>query len=814
MIWSKKSLIIIASIGILLLLARPATISQAQGPCGPGQIDMLDYMLPTDQSSGNQMSNGECFYTYEDRPGHFYIVKSCGNGIWLEEYYYDNNGIYLAGDTTWTDQCPDGSYASAIHTGGAGQPGALRYPRCVSDPGAGGTASIAPAQGCVSGLSKDTCDPCQTTHSGCYTFDQTLTHNADGTVTVTATAAGESYTYDPDYGWVGFDGPTGSADRVGDSGAVEPDPALIDCIGLPPPPGVCHIPFPEWEECCPIVMKGSAPNWLVRLFNFFGRSVDALFAALDIAEFTLRAEAPLIRSEQLPMDANYFWASFEEQYDPRRIALPDEEAETGMWPGAALRLAPPDYRPSAMWSSTRKRRLKWQIPLTQYKIYDPWWGDEGKEGERSRSAHHPLKMGAEDAWQWLINTPGLEERIASASSSLSGEINGALGIDGTPQLFNPPATTSCNPTVSKTTSSGEGPSSSQTLGIQALDSTWGDLVQNEIQLAATNGEETCLFITTTCTTNNWNVHCDVGFSCLVSECGHYYAHLNGEMIGHGNCTPAGALAWDGSVSPGTDSATFTATIHGDPAECKPGPAAECTIDFDTSGSGSCTASAGSPCAAPPDGGADVCNPPYPAANKDVCSDVGPREVTVTEAIKILLKQYIQGGFELFPEFTYLERISYRLAGISNEMFKDYKEEGIGGVFNAFLPPGWSGGSLPAPNEYPTLDAPFDLSMFLDVHIKAPCLEPPFEYRCEYAYQCCSETGCRDTGGCHECNPGEECRVRETQCRCCIPLTNQCPSTTITRSIPLKPQDDMLRIRYLGSQTEALRQTQQWLAPPE
>lgn len=801
--WPKKSLIILVSIGVLLLTSKPPTIIQAQGPCG-GRIDMLDYMLPDDPSHGNRMSNGDCFYTSITSGNTFYIVKSCSNGIWFEKYAYDNNWIYIIADTTWTDRCPGGSPASGIYSGSAGEPGARRYPRCVSDPGAGGTTPIAPAQGCVEGLSKTTCAPCDTAHSGCFSFNQTLTHNADGTITINVPDAGESYTYDDQYGWVGFDGPTGDAARIGDSEGVEPDEALLECVG-PPSPETCFTEFPEDIKCCPIKQAVGPVNWFKELIARFGGSILDFIDLVGIANinFTLVASGDLDRSEQLPADADYFWASFEERYDPRRIPLPDEEPEdNGMWGGVAMRIAPPDYRPPAMWNPERERRLKWEIPLDQYEV-ESWWGDGGKTGDRNRSAHHPLMRGATDAWEWFIRTPGLEERIASSIPPTAFEINpsASLGTNRShsEEPTNSPTTTPNNSVTSKPTYLKSSSNSPQTLGAQ---------------LAQAEDDEICLFISINCGANNWNVHCDVVFSCLVSQCGHYYAHLNGEMIGHGNCTPAGALHWDGSVDSGTDSATFTATLHGDPAECKPGPAAPCTINFDTSGGGSCTASAGSPCGAPPDGGADICNPPYPATDKNVCSDTDPRPVSKRVGLSIIIDHYINTAIELFPEFTWLETISYRLAGISNEKYSAYREAGVGGVFDLFLPPDET---PPEQQKFPTLDAPAFLGTVLKINVNVPCeiASPlwPLEEVCEYTYRCCSNGGCRSVDGCGECVNGEECRVTE-DCKCCFKFNHSwCIPTSFAVTVPLESKDGFLRIRYVGSQTEALRQTQQWLAPP-
>lgn len=811
--------------GAFLLLGRPATISRAQSPCGPGKIDMLDYMIPDNPSKGNRMSDGECFYSYIDTGGHFYLVKSCSNGIWFEEYAYDDNWIYILADTTWTDQCPDGSYASAIYTGNAGEPGARRYPRCVTDPGAGSTSSIAPASGCVSGLSKETCEPCNTTHSGCYTFDQTLTHNADGTVTINV--GDESYSYSDVYGWIGFTGPTGDAERVGDSNPVEADPALLECIGPPEPPEICYEEFPEKKACCPIVAKGGAPDWILALLDLLG--IDDLIDFLienGVVSFTLWAEGPLDRAEQLPKDADYFWASFEERYDSRRIVLPDEEPEdNGMWGGVAMRLAPPDYRPLAMWAPHREERLMWKIPLEQYEV-DPWWGDGGKEGERSRPAHHPLQMGAEDAWCWLINTPdlkdipGLEEEACRSGSgfasapeagdSFSGETESTLGVSDTPQEAVPPKTTYGNSAPPLLTLPKNGSSSFQTLGVQLANAE----------------EEVCAFISVSCTASNWKATCQVSGNCAKDHpCVHIHIESVPKVVYGGECFLGGGrcLAGAGGTCPnklssvysiptGSDSWSITFEVFGDVRDqCS--ASATCTIDLDANGSGSCTASAGEPCGGVVPPGADICNPPYPSDDKDVCSDVGPRELKARSALELILGQFINGSIKLYPEFTYLERISYRLAGIWNDMFKDYKEEGIGGVFNAFLPPGWKGeASLPAPNEYPTLDAPFDLKMLLKVTITAPCI-PPLQEK----YECCPKGGgaCREVGSCAECDPATE----NCKSYCCI--GSLCAeSFSFSDDIELEPEDGILRIRYLGSQTYGLGPNadktgvQDWLMPPQ
>lgn len=588
---------------------------------------------------------------------------------------------------------------------------------------------------------------------------------------------------------------------------------LIDlCTGVLPPLGLCHLPFPESLECCPVELTQSAPGWLIDLFfNYFGEEINRLFAFLNVS-FTLRAEGLLDRSEWLPADANFHWASFKEEYDSRRISLPDEEPEAGMWPGAALRLAPPNSRPSWMWAPQRKTRLKWEIPLGEYGV-DPWWGDGGKDGDRNRPAHHALMMGAEDEFNQLIRTPATEELVATARRErLARENSSTASVCSAPKIVSSPKTGCDSSTISLLASPKNGSDFSASL-VKTTPATDGENGSASSQTPGVQlaNAEPCLGLTPSAAYENGQINFGINVCALGGTYdvrvdvwvngAKYSGGFGPTRLRKGNCVYAGTPADWAPIStstPGVYNITFTFSVFG---ACPQPDPLNCTVTINQDGTSEST------CGTPPPSlpaEAEICNPPYLAGNKNVCSITGPRPITAANAVKLLL-DYILGTFKLFPKFTYLERISYRLAGIATDMFKDYKEAGIGGVFNAFLPPGWSGESLPAPNEYPTLDAPFELPMFLDVSISAPCI-PPFTA----VVECCNkETGiCSGVGSCAECDTATE----TCKSRCCLgPLCRD--QFSITASIKLEPKDGPLRMRYLGSQTQALDVTQTWLRPP-
>lgn len=579
------------------------------------------------------------------------------------------------------------------------------------------------------------------------------------------------------------------------------------CTGELPSPGLCPAPFPQPDKCCPI-KSPDGPDWIRTVAERVSGSllgfVEWLLATAGVdIDFTLYTSIPdLARSWQLQYDADYFWAS-NPRYDPRRIALPDEEPEEGMWPGAALRVAPPDYRPSWMWKENRDRELKWVIPLDQYGVGN-WHG-------RSE-AFHPLATASVDLWEWLIKTPATEELVAAHSSPLasvsqpnleqamtssasSKETNGNLGTNNTTQ-----------PT--KLTFSGDNSSSSQILGTQ---------------LAAAD-EEYCTSVSVSCFIVNREATCSVYGNCS-NNCGHNHIETEPKDVYGTRCDHAGpgCLPEPGAGGPchytiPPDQNTFSVTFinRGDHDGCF--ARATCETTLGANGNGSCSADSGDVCGTATPTEAEVCHPPWVEVPEDVCSDLTERRLTTAEFITLMFDQYLGGGVELFPFFPRIEEIAYRLAGVLTERYKNYREAGIGGVFDAFLPPGTT---PPEQQKFPTLDANAEFSPMLKIDITWGC--PPF-YNLVYGdcdYRCCSETGCRDVGGCHECVAGEECR-ESCDSQCCfdwLPYGSTCLACCISSGwhpdpMPLETGKGFDLIDDVGSQTEALRQTQQWLAPPQ
>jgi len=203
--------------------------------CGPGKVDLLEYYIP-DFAITNviQHSSGhvEYFHTYltdyNDNEGFFYITKS-RDPIYFEEFKFDKNSIYHMKDTTWATgpsqnvKCDNGddAYFTLINGNygkdncGAYNPGiegGTLHPRCMS---VGEITEL--YQLTVVGFSKRSCQCCKTPYTG--NLPESITFVSKGKVTFLTGWSGddvvklyksttqETYYYDKQLGWVGFEGP-------------------------------------------------------------------------------------------------------------------------------------------------------------------------------------------------------------------------------------------------------------------------------------------------------------------------------------------------------------------------------------------------------------------------------------------------------------------------------------------------------------------------------------------------------------------------------------------------------------------------------
>jgi len=225
-----------------LLLSVLLTISSLGAKVKPASaIDLLPFFCPdcVGQSYGQRNHvGGECFYTYsatvKGKSG-FYIVKSCNDPTFFEEFNYDDNFIYHLADTTWatyqngtwTDaRCDDGRLAYSTYLHGAfGQQngpcdgftphmaneGNVWVPRYmnVGDTDFHNTTIVA--------LAKDNCSCCQARYTGptgrwvkLVTLENLDLGNGLGREDVIRIAImdgpgkGENFWYARNYGWVGF----------------------------------------------------------------------------------------------------------------------------------------------------------------------------------------------------------------------------------------------------------------------------------------------------------------------------------------------------------------------------------------------------------------------------------------------------------------------------------------------------------------------------------------------------------------------------------------------------------------------------------
>ena len=204
-------------------------------------LDLLPFFCPdcVGQSYGQRNHvGGECFYTYstmvKGKTG-FYIVKSCGDPTFFEEFNYDNNFIYHLADTTWatyqngtwTDaKCFDGRIAYSTYLNGAfgqqngpcdgftpymGNEGNVWVPRYMN------VGDTDPRNTTIVALAKESCTCCQAQYTGptgrwvkLVSLENLDLGSGLGWKDVIRIAImdgpgkGENFWYARNYGWVGF----------------------------------------------------------------------------------------------------------------------------------------------------------------------------------------------------------------------------------------------------------------------------------------------------------------------------------------------------------------------------------------------------------------------------------------------------------------------------------------------------------------------------------------------------------------------------------------------------------------------------------
>lgn len=702
--WSKKSLIILVSIGALLLIGRPPANSHAQE------------------------SHREC------------VGNAC---VWVS-----GPGPHQCNDS-WDCGPPPGGPVTAS---------GCAYHPC--DP----VGPIVGAHAYVIGR-------------GYQRIAETTT-GADGCFTITSPESGPLYILRIDPADLPISFWTYLPQESGDMGTLE---VKGDCIS-PPGEGECVTEFPEADPCCPIK---SVPNddlgLLRRLINAVTEGLKGFLGNIISITITLRA-SDLDRSDDPPKDANYLWASHEEDGpDPRRIALPGEQPEAAspaMWPGAALRIAPPDYRRSNLWAYHRDVRNKWEIPLNQYGIDSPWWGDDGEAGDKSKAAHYALNESSRDLWYWLINTPGLEERIGSlrpltplgTDVPTYEELGSVLGTNNVVQPDSPPRPTS-NSSVSF----------SPNLSIQLAQKA-GHTTSVTGSCSVTGGTWTISPIVSV-TPNDPNcVGGDVHVTVFYPD-GSHWSHTCGNM---NVCTN---LEADSFSTTGAVGNTVTIRIEVSGGTCTDGGISPVDITLTEDG---CEGwGTGPPLPPPPE--AELCNLNSLAPFEYVCSQTGERSLSGPAAAEIILGKLLGEGLELIPFFTYLQPVTYRLTGALTDKYRDLREAGVGGVFDLFLPPDET---PPEQQKFATLDAPANLETSLGISVQAGCLPGLTEV--------CDEV--------ELCPTPETCETVRTNCRCC--LGNWCYQNQFTLDIPLESEGELLHIWGLGSIRPALDHVQQWLGLPQ
>lgn len=582
---------------------------------------------------------------------------------------------------------------------------------------------------------------------------------------------------------------------------VLPDGTVLilpfDCL-LGTVSGGCEWDPRDFSPCCPLKGRGGAPGWFEKLVKQLAGGVQAFLGLIGYnIRFYLSTEGPTKLSTQVKeWDPNYFYLA-EGECDPRLIPTPDMELEDGLCPGTAFRIAPPGNTRTPEDKATRvhnrDEKLSWMIPLRRFDV-DSWWGHS--------KGFHPLMIASLDMWEWLIKTPEPPVTGISASGS-SSEIGGILGINSTSQSTNPQRIEPCNTCQSK-------PNSSRALGLQPLDPTQSQLANAE------NGDDVCAFVSVSCTANNWQATCQVSGNCAKDHpCIHIHIESVPKVVYGGECFLGGGRCLAGTagtcpnkqastyaIPQGSGSWSITFETFGDVRDqCS--ASTTCTISLDANGNGSCSASAGAPCDGTP-GGPAACNPPYPAPPEDICAETGERDLDPYTFGELLLKVILgDETLELIMNIPWPQEVAFRLAGIDTDRYGHLKDDEIGGVFNAFLPPGWSGDNFPAANEFPTFDAPGDIKVYLNAQTCWPC-----GLFGQETIQCCKEGSCRDVNKCTECAEDESCKRR-----CCYPIIG-CKPHCVNVKLPLKSELGQLLYHLFGTPTEALRWTQQWLAPPQ
>ncbi len=203
--------------------------------CGPGKIDLLEYYIPDfpvtnviQHSSGHVEHFHTYLSSYESGKGVFYTTKS-SDPIYFEEFSFDNQHVYHLKDTTWATgpnqnvKCENGDDAYfTLMNGFYGKDncnvykpeieGGLLHPRCMSVGEVAGPYLLT-----VVGFSKKTCTCCKTRYVG--NLPESVTFVSHGSVTFPTgwssddvvklykSTTQETYYYDKELGWVGFEGP-------------------------------------------------------------------------------------------------------------------------------------------------------------------------------------------------------------------------------------------------------------------------------------------------------------------------------------------------------------------------------------------------------------------------------------------------------------------------------------------------------------------------------------------------------------------------------------------------------------------------------
>lgn len=183
---------------------QPESQPSRSTPCAPGQLDMLDYFMPRDETLIVLMGNGEQFQTYpttiEGSPG--FVLRKSAEPEYYEEFRYDDQYIYHLRDTTWDVTCKDTGQRAFFTLFDGDKEGGQYINRCIN-PGQTYTASYT-----LKAFNRQTCAPCDAGFGTSIQTSNTYTVTLEGQNALinnlTGPGAGDAKIYTLNRGLTGF----------------------------------------------------------------------------------------------------------------------------------------------------------------------------------------------------------------------------------------------------------------------------------------------------------------------------------------------------------------------------------------------------------------------------------------------------------------------------------------------------------------------------------------------------------------------------------------------------------------------------------